>query len=77
MGGGDPPDKARFSSHQMGSCRIGTSRQERVADRDGQVWGVVGLHVTDASAFSTASGVNPMLSVMALARRIAQRMAAR
>jgi choline dehydrogenase-like flavoprotein len=33
--------------------------------------------VTDAGAFPTASGVNPMLSIMALARRTAQRMAAR
>lgn len=66
-----------FSAHQMGTCRIGTSRRESVADPEGQVWGVEGLHVTDASAFPTASGVNPMLSIMALARRTAQRMAAR
>jgi choline dehydrogenase-like flavoprotein len=32
--------------------------------------------VTDASAFPTASGVNPMLAIMALARRTAQRMVA-
>ena len=49
----------------------------RVAGPDGQVWGVPGLFVTDASAFPTASGVNPMLSIMALARRTAHRMAAR
>ena len=66
-----------FSAHQMGTCRIGTSRRESVADPEGQVWGVQGLHVTDAGAFPTASGVNPMLSIMALARRTAQRMAAR
>jgi choline dehydrogenase-like flavoprotein len=30
--------------------------------------------VTDASAFPTASGVNPMLAIMALARRTAERM---
>jgi len=66
-----------FSAHQMGTCRIGTSARESVADPDGQVWGVPGLFVTDASAFPTASGVNPMLSIMALARRTAQRMAAR
>jgi choline dehydrogenase-like flavoprotein len=37
---------------------------------------VDGLWVTDASAFPTASGVNPMLTIFALARRTAQRMAA-
>jgi choline dehydrogenase-like flavoprotein len=30
--------------------------------------------VTDASAFPTASGVNPMLTIMALAHRTARRM---
>lgn len=65
-----------FSAHQMGTCRIGPSARDSVADPDGQVWGVEGLYVTDASAFPTASGVNPMLSIMALARRTAHRMAA-
>ncbi len=65
-----------FSAHQMGTCRIGTSPRDSVADPNGQVWGVRGLYVTDASVFPSASGVNPMLSIMAIARRTAQRMAA-
>ncbi len=65
-----------FSAHQMGTCRIGTSARDSVADPNGQVWGVRGLYVTDASAFPSASGVNPMLSIMAIARRTAMRMAA-
>ncbi len=65
-----------FSAHQMSSCRIGRHRASSVADPDGQVWGVRGLFVTDASAFPSASGVNPMMTVMALARRTAQRIAA-
>lgn len=65
-----------FSAHQMGTCRIGMSPRDSVADPNGQVWGVRGLFVTDASAFPSASGVNPMLSIMAIARRTAQRMAA-
>ena len=66
-----------FSAHQMGSCRIGTRPRDSVARPDGRVWGVEGLYVTDASAFPTASGVNPMLSIMALARRTALGMTAR
>jgi choline dehydrogenase-like flavoprotein len=63
-----------FSAHQMSSCRIGGDRASSVADPDGQVWGVRGLYVTDASAIPSASGVNPMMTVMALAMRTAQRM---
>ena len=36
----------------------------------------VRFFITDASAFPSAAGVNPMLTVMALARRTAQRMLA-
>ena len=66
-----------FTAHQMGSCRLGADRRSSVADPFGQVHGVPGLHVADASGFPTASGVNPMLSVMALAYRVAQRIKAR
>ena len=65
-----------FSAHQMSSCRIGTDSGSSAADPDGQVWGLRGLFITDASAFPSASGVNPMLTVMALARRTATRMLA-
>ncbi len=62
-----------FSAHQMGTAGMGSSR-DSVTDPDGAVRGVRGLHVADASAFPNASGVNPMLTVMALARRNALRM---
>jgi choline dehydrogenase-like flavoprotein len=65
-----------FTAHQMSSCRIGTSPRDSVADPDGRVRGVAGLYVSDASAFPTATGVNPMLSLMALARRTTLRMIA-
>jgi choline dehydrogenase-like flavoprotein len=65
-----------FTAHQMSSCRIGLSARTSVADPDGQVHGVRGLWVTDASAMPSASGVNPMLSLMALAHRTATRMTA-
>ena len=65
-----------FTAHQMGSCRLGSSARDSVADPYGQVHGVRGLYVADASGFPTASGVNPMLSVMALAYRVAQRIKA-
>jgi choline dehydrogenase-like flavoprotein len=70
-----------FSAHQMGTARMGTgaisARQAGVIDPDGRVYGVEGLLVTDASAFPTASGVNPMLTVMALAHRATRALIAR
>ena len=65
-----------FTAHQMSSCRIGVDPRTSTANPDGQVHGVPGLYVTDASAMPTASGVNPQLSLMAIARRTAMRMAA-
>jgi len=65
-----------FSAHQMSTARMGADPRRSVADPDGWVRGVRGLAVADASAVPSASGVNPMLTVMALARRNAQRMLA-
>lgn len=65
------------TAHQMGTCRLGGSAKTAVADPSGQVYGVRGLYIADASGFPTASGVNPMLSTMALARHVARGIAAR
>jgi long-chain-alcohol oxidase len=65
-----------FSYHQMGSCRIGADPATSAVGPDHQAHEVEGLYVADASLFPTASGVNPMLSVMALAHRAAGHLAA-
>jgi choline dehydrogenase-like flavoprotein len=56
-----------FSAHQMGTCRIGANPRTSVIDEQHQVHGVKGLFVCDGSSFPSACGVNPMLSIMALA----------
>ena len=61
-----------FSAHQMGTCRIGRDARTAVCDENGQVFGVRGLFVADASAFPASSGVNPMITVMALAKCVAE-----
>ncbi|MCS6909699.1 MAG: FAD-dependent oxidoreductase [Anaerolineales bacterium] len=66
-----------FSAHQMGTCRMSGKRAEAVLTPQGEAWDVRNLYVADASAFPTASGVNPMLTVMALAHRTAQAVKAR
>jgi choline dehydrogenase-like flavoprotein len=58
-----------FSAHQMGTARMGATAADGAIDPEGRVYGVDGLLVTDASAFPNASGVNPMLTIMALAHR--------
>ncbi len=57
--------------HQMASCRMGASAKTSVVDAEHRVWGIRGLYVADASVFPTASGVNPMLTVMTIAHRAA------
>ncbi|HSS50290.1 MAG TPA: GMC family oxidoreductase [Thermoanaerobaculia bacterium] len=74
-----PQDRNRapiFSAHQLGTCRMGSDRRTAVCDENGQVFGVRGLYVGDASAFPASSGVNPMVTVMALAHHTAQRIKA-
>jgi choline dehydrogenase-like flavoprotein len=61
------------TAHQMGTCRLGSSPSTAVASPDGEVYGVKGLYIGDASGFPSASGVNPMLSIYALAYQVAQR----
>jgi choline dehydrogenase-like flavoprotein len=65
-----------FTAHQMGSCRMGTDPQTSVAGPFGELHDTPGVWIGDASAFPTPSGVNPMLSNMALAHRTAETIAA-
>jgi choline dehydrogenase-like flavoprotein len=68
-----------FSAHQMGTLRMGAQRANHVCDPAGRVRAsrrrnrvIAGLYVADASLFPTGLGVSPMLTVMALARRVAR-----
>jgi long-chain-alcohol oxidase len=65
------------SYHQMGSCRMGTDPSSSAIDADNETHEVKNLFVVDASAFPSASGVNPMLTVYGIARRAATKIAAR
>jgi len=73
-----PNRGAIFSAHQMGSLRMGAVAADHPADPRGHVRAdaggriVEGLYVADTSTFPTALGVNPMLTVMAMGRRVAR-----
>lgn len=60
-----------FSAHQMGTARMGSDPQTSVAGPFGELHDVKGVWIGDGSAFPTPSGTNPMVTIMALARRTA------
>jgi choline dehydrogenase-like flavoprotein len=63
-------DMVYGSWHQMGTCRMGKSA-DSVVDQFGEVRALPNVFVADGSLFPSASGVNPMISIAALAYQIA------
>jgi choline dehydrogenase-like flavoprotein len=72
-----PHEHAIFSLHHMGSARMGADPRTSVADPWGELHDTPGVWIGDASAFPSASGTNPMITTMALARRTAEAMLGR
>jgi choline dehydrogenase-like flavoprotein len=62
------------SQHPLGSCRMGLSADDAVVDQNGQVFGVRELFVVDSSILPTSLGVNPQVTVMAVATRLAYKL---
>ena len=71
-----PGQMAYVSFHQMGSCRMGNDPATSVIGPDHQAHTVKGLFIADGSAFPSASGVNPMITIMAMAHRASRFIAA-
>jgi long-chain-alcohol oxidase len=60
------------SAHPMGGCRMGSSPADSVTDSWGQVHGVPWLFVADGSLFPRCAEINPYVTIMALADRVAE-----
>lgn len=60
------------AAHLMGGCGMGTNPTDSVTDGWGRVHGRPWLRVADASLFPDALEVNPYVTIMALADRVAQ-----
>ena len=60
------------SAHLMGGCRMGSDPETSVTDSWGRVHGVPWLHVADSSLFPRCSEINPYVTIMALADRVAE-----
>ena len=65
-----------WSIHQMGTARMGANPRSSVVDASAKVHGVRGLYVMDASVFPSALGLQPTVTIAALAHRAATRLAA-
>ena len=57
--------------HPLGTCRMGADPRESVIDPFGRLYGLDNLFVADGSIFPTSLGVNPMITIMAAAHKIA------
>ena len=57
------------TAHILGGCCIGTDADSGVVDTTHQVFGYPNLYVIDGSAMSANPGVNPSLSITAMAER--------
>jgi choline dehydrogenase-like flavoprotein len=65
-----------ISAHQLCTCRMGKDPAISVANTSGELYDVKGVWIGDASACPTALGANPMVTIMALAQRTADKMTA-
>lgn len=61
-----------FTAHQMGTCRMGADDKKHPLKPNGEMREVKNLYVADASTFPSASGANPMLTIMGIAHHIAK-----
>ncbi len=59
------------STHVQGTCRMGSDPARSVLDADAQSWDVRRLYVGDGSVIPRTMSVNPSLTIMALADRLA------
>jgi choline dehydrogenase-like flavoprotein len=64
-------------AHLIGGCRMGFGPDDSVCDSDQVTWAVRNLLIADGSACPTQGSANPALTIMAMASRLAERLASR
>lgn len=65
-----------YGGHHLGTARMGTDPRTSVVDAELRVHGVANLSIASGAVFPTSSQANPTLTIVALAVRLAQRLAA-
>jgi choline dehydrogenase-like flavoprotein len=66
-----------WSHHHIGTCRMGDDPATSVADRDLRIHETENLYVISSAVFVTSGGGNPTLTIVALAHRLADHLAAK
>lgn len=64
-----PDQFATMGFHPLGTARMGGSPDTAVVDFENRVFGYDGLYAADGSCVPTSLGVNPMITIMAMALR--------
>ena len=67
-----PADLRLEAFHPMSTARMGSDAATSVTDPAGAVRGVSGLYAADASLLPSSVGVNPMMTIIACAARVAR-----
>ena len=67
-----PGDLRLEAFHPMSTARMGADPATSVTDTDGAVRGTRGLYVADGSLLPGSVGVNPMMTIIACALRVAE-----
>jgi choline dehydrogenase-like flavoprotein len=71
-----PRQISAMAFHPLGTARAGADPTASVVDPQLQVHGVGGLYVADGSVVPSSLGVNPQITIMALAARLARSLSA-
>jgi choline dehydrogenase-like flavoprotein len=67
-----PGDLRLEAFHPMSTARMGSDPATSVTDPEGAVRGTEGLYVADGSLLPSSVGVNPMMTIIACAMRVAE-----
>ena len=71
------PDELHGGHHHMGTCRMSDDPKRGVVDGECRVHGMDNLYVAGSAVYPTSGYVNPTLTVVALALRLADHLKAR
>eukprot|EP01033_Poteriospumella_lacustris_P003066 gene3066-2244_t len=66
-----------YSAHQISSVRMAATVEEGPVSPEGELFECENLYVADGSVLPTSLGINPMLTIEAMAQMIAQHVASR